>query len=133
MIQVRILTGVTAAGAAAVALPALAGCTANADDSQDVGASTADNTESVAGSGVIALHGWSRRDRRVRDPERHEAARARGDRGLQHDAAGEGRSPRDAGIQRNFVVFVRSRRTSARCSTRWAPSGARASSRAAVC
>ncbi len=59
MIKVRILTGVTAAGAAAVALPALAGCTANADDAQDLGASTADNTESVAGSGVIALHGWS--------------------------------------------------------------------------
>lgn len=59
MIKVRILTGVTAAGAAAVALPTLAGCTANADDAQDVGVGTENNTESVAGSGVIALHGWS--------------------------------------------------------------------------
>jgi hypothetical protein len=57
MIKVRILTGMTAASAAAFALPALAGCTATADDAVSTG--TENNTESIAGSGEIVLHGWS--------------------------------------------------------------------------
>ncbi len=60
MVKVRILTGVTAASAAALIIPSLTGCTADAaDTNDDVGASTDNNTESIAGSGVLALHGWS--------------------------------------------------------------------------
>lgn len=59
MIKVRILKGMTAAGAAVATLPALAACTADAQETPDVGVGTENNTESIAGSGVIALHGWS--------------------------------------------------------------------------
>lgn len=58
MIKVRILQGVTAAGAAALALPSLAGCTADATP-DPVGSDSANNTESVAGSGNLALHSYS--------------------------------------------------------------------------
>jgi hypothetical protein len=58
MIKVRILQGVAAAGAAAFALPSLAGCTADASP-DPVGSDTANNTESVAGSGNLALHSYS--------------------------------------------------------------------------
>lgn len=57
MIKVRILTGMTAASAAAFALPALAGCTTTAADAVTTG--TENNTESIAGAGQLVLHGWS--------------------------------------------------------------------------
>jgi hypothetical protein len=60
MIKVRILKGVTAAGAAAVAFPQLVGCAADpADASPETASDTQDNTAAIAGSGVLALHGWS--------------------------------------------------------------------------
>jgi hypothetical protein len=58
MIKVRILQGVTAAGAAALALPSLAGC--SADATQDTTSTdSANNTASIAGSGNLALHSYS--------------------------------------------------------------------------
>lgn len=59
MIKVRILTGVTAAGAAVVAIPSLVGCSQDAAQDPDVGSGTQNDTESVAGSGEMVLHGWS--------------------------------------------------------------------------
>jgi hypothetical protein len=59
MIKVRILKSVTAAGAAAVALPQLVGCAVDSQAEPETGSATQDNTEAVAGSGVVALHGWS--------------------------------------------------------------------------
>jgi hypothetical protein len=61
MIKIRILTGMTAASAAALAIPSLAGCAA-ADDGapqDDVGTGAENNTASIAGSGNIALHSYS--------------------------------------------------------------------------
>ena len=59
MIKVRILTGMTAASAAALAIPSLAGCTAD-DGAQDVATgSEQHNTESIAGSGNLALHSYA--------------------------------------------------------------------------
>jgi hypothetical protein len=57
MIKVRILTGVAAAGAAAVAIPSVVGCTTSADDA--IGEAAESNTESIAGSGSIMLNGWT--------------------------------------------------------------------------
>jgi hypothetical protein len=54
---VRILTGLTTLGAAALALPSLAGCSTDVQD-DDVGTGTENNTESIAGSGVLSIHGW---------------------------------------------------------------------------
>jgi hypothetical protein len=57
MVKVRILRGMTAA---AIAIPALAACTAGATDATDaVGQGSQDDTQAVAGSGAITLHGWS--------------------------------------------------------------------------
>lgn len=58
MIKVRILQGLTAAGAAALALPSLAGCTSDATE-DPIGNDSANNTESIAGSGNLALHSYS--------------------------------------------------------------------------
>ena len=58
MIKVRILQGLTAAGAAALALPSLAGCTSDATEDA-IGNDSANNTESIAGSGNLALHSYS--------------------------------------------------------------------------
>jgi hypothetical protein len=59
MIKVRILTGMTAATAAVLAIPSLTGCSAEAAN-QDVGTGAeSNNTESIAGSGNIALHSYS--------------------------------------------------------------------------
>lgn len=57
MIKVRVLTGMTAAGAAVLSIPSLTGCSADARD--DVAGGVQDDTESVAGSGQIMLHGYS--------------------------------------------------------------------------
>lgn len=57
MVKVRILRGVTAASAAALGLASLTGCTADADDS--IGEASDNNTESIAGSGQLTLHGWT--------------------------------------------------------------------------
>jgi hypothetical protein len=54
MIKVRILTGVTAAGAAALSVPSLVGCSTDAQD--DLAQGTENNTESIAGSGVFQLN-----------------------------------------------------------------------------
>jgi hypothetical protein len=60
MIKVRILTGVTAAGAAALAIPSLVGCGAPAaQDDSATGVGSDNNTESIAGSGQIILHGYT--------------------------------------------------------------------------
>lgn len=60
MIKVRILTGMTAASAAALAIPSIAGCSAD-DATQDGVATGAEqhNTESIAGSGNLALHSYA--------------------------------------------------------------------------
>lgn len=57
MIKVRLLTGVTAATAAVLSFPALTGCAGDA--TAEDGSSSADNTESFAGSGALTLHGYS--------------------------------------------------------------------------
>jgi len=58
MIKVRILKGMTFAGTAAALVPALSGCTADAQETE-VGIGTENNTEAIAGSGAINLHGFS--------------------------------------------------------------------------
>jgi hypothetical protein len=57
MVKVRILTGMTAASAAVLALPGLVGCTAPTEDSVATGSQN--NTESVAGAGQLVMHGYS--------------------------------------------------------------------------
>lgn len=57
MVKVRIVTAMSAASAAALALPGLVGCASPAEDVPDMAAQ--DNTESVAGAGQLVLHGWS--------------------------------------------------------------------------
>ncbi len=60
MVKVRILksrAGLTAASAV-LALSSLGGCTAE-DAEREPGMGTDDNTESVAGSGQLVLHGWT--------------------------------------------------------------------------
>jgi hypothetical protein len=57
MVKVRILTGMTAASAAALAMPSLVGCAAPTQDEVDTGSDN--NTASVAGAGQLVLHGWS--------------------------------------------------------------------------
>ena len=56
MIKVRILQRLTTVGAAALTLPSLVACTTSSTD--DVGSESSNNTESVAGSGVLSVHGW---------------------------------------------------------------------------
>lgn len=59
MIKVRILTGVTAAASAALALPTLVGCSADPVDETPNDAVEQNNTAAVAGSGNIALHSYA--------------------------------------------------------------------------
>lgn len=60
MIKVRLVKGFSTIGAAALTLPTLVGCSQNVEPSQtdDVGTGSQNNTESIAGTGVITLHGW---------------------------------------------------------------------------
>ena len=58
MIKVRILRGLTTVGAAALTLPSLIACTTTNQDDVDVDTGTDQNTASIAGSGVLTVHGW---------------------------------------------------------------------------
>ncbi len=58
MVNVRILKGMTAATLAIPGVAGLAGCTADAAK-DDAALGSQDQTESIAGSGAIVLHGWS--------------------------------------------------------------------------
>lgn len=59
MVKVRILTGVTAASAAALAVPSLVGCGVDAEAADTGEALEENNTAAVAGTGNVALHGYS--------------------------------------------------------------------------
>ena len=59
MVKVRFLSSVTAAGAAALHLTSLAGCSADDATQDQVGTGTENNTEAVAGSGTVTLHSYA--------------------------------------------------------------------------
>lgn len=57
MVRVRIVSGVTAATGAALALTSVTGCAADTQDATSTG--TENNTEAVAGSGTLNVSGWT--------------------------------------------------------------------------